>query len=163
MLTCLHCCRYCLGMEIIAVTAILAVVLLSVGAMRVYAGLVEAAIRPQVDVAQVVRDVLDRFVEQSKSTNETITGVYGVSERAPDNSALLTALLGDSEPARMASFTDFDDSDPTDQFLKPFRSSATMIDGDDDNPFGVPGLVHVARKDDALSMADLIGAGSASW
>jgi hypothetical protein len=152
-------------MEIIAVTAILAVLLLSFGAMRTYASLVTATSQPQIDVSQVVRDVLDRFVEQSKSTNETITGVYAPVERTGGANGSIqdwAQALESLEPARMASYNDFDDSDPTDLYLKPTRVSAAMIDGGDENPFGIPGLVTVARKDEPLTIADILGTGHAA-
>lgn len=147
-------------METIAVAAIGAVLVLALTVIRTQARMMETVSTPQVDVSQVVRDVLDRFVEQSKSTNETITGVY-----APP--APVMPVLPDSwapeDGARMTTLLDFDDSDPTDEYLRPVRESVTLLSGDgDDNPFGIPGLVYSTRKDQPLTVAEILGTGRAA-
>jgi hypothetical protein len=150
-------------METIAVAAIGAVLVLALTVIRTQARMMETVSTPQVDVSQVVRDVLDRFVEQSKSTNETITGVYAPPAYVAPMPAPLPDSWGPEDGARMTTVLDFDDSDPTDEYLRPVRESVTLLSADgDDNPFGIPGLVYSTRKDQPLTVAEILGTGRAA-
>ena len=158
-------------MQAITVAAILVLVLVM---SRQRDRLVDVLSKPQVDVSQVVRDVLDRFVEQSKSTNETITGVYAPAPvpATPTMAEILAAVDG-AEPARMMVDSDFDDSDPTDAYERPVRTNAAMLhpELDGENPFGIPGLntagprfgtgdrIMVPRKDAPLTVEQILAAG----
>lgn len=148
-------------MEAVISQAIFAVVflVLVITMSRQRDRLIDVLSKPQVDVSQVVRDVLDRFVEQSKSTNETITGVYAPAPTPAPTPADLISLFEQAEPSRMVLTSDFDDTDPTDAYEKPMRSSATMLYGDEDSPFGIPGLITVARKDAPLTVEQILAAG----
>ncbi len=142
----------------VSVVAIVVVAGMAMTVIWLQSRLMSVMSKPQVDVSQVVRDVLDRFVEQSKVSGEVLTGVYAPPEPPP---AAPSPFVAYDESPRMVSLADFDDSDPTDEYLRPVRSAAVVVDPADDSPFGVPGLTYVTRKDEPLTIADIIGTGYA--
>lgn len=145
-------------MLIVSVTAIVVVAAMALTVIWLQSRLMTVISKPQVDVSLVVRDVLDRFVEQSKVSSDVLTGVYAPVEPP---SASPAPFVGFEDGPRMVSLADFDDSDPTDEYLRPVRSAAVVVEPGDDSPFGVPGLTYMTRKDDPLTIADILGTGYA--
>jgi hypothetical protein len=138
---------------VVAVVGLIAVALVAMVAFWQYTRSMSRLIEsrqtlppPGPDLGKLIGDVLDRFVEQSKSTNETITGVYapaaGAGSADPIERAVASAIEAMESQPQMMTWGDFDDTDPTDEYLKPERAGAAFIGDGDTSPFGVPGLTH---------------------
>lgn len=106
-----------------------------------------------------LREVLDAFARQSESNEGRIATVLAPAAGAgPASVEAALATLGLENGPRMTTFSDFDESDPTDQFLQPERTNGVVgLEGD--SPFGIPGLKVEFRKDPVLPFGGLSRAG----
>lgn len=82
--------------------------------------------------------ILAAMVQTTTSSHQHMSGIYAPADGAGQRE--IPAL--ETDIARMMNLGDFDESDPTDAFLRPQRAEGQIGEaGDADNAFGIPGLI----------------------